>query len=139
MLCLAQVATVNALGLTDPERIWWALISGNALLLSKTVGDFFDREDALARRDLLLEASARGDGTYDITPGQAKVLADALFARLRQGVWARGEGGPLFVDRGLSEPFLAAPLQCSSGYPLDRLEHALLSVLLRALCALPVL
>ena len=86
MLCLAQVATVNALGLTDPERIWWALISGNALLLSKTVGDFLDREDALARRDLLLEASAREDGTYDITPGQAKVLADALFARLRQGV-----------------------------------------------------
>ena len=30
-------------------------------------------------------------------------------------------------------------MQCSSGYPWDRLEHALLSVLLRALCALPVL
>ena len=96
MLCLAQVATVNALGLNPPERIWWASISGNALLLSKTVADFLELDSRDDRTDLLYEASAHGDGTYSSTPGQAKVLAATLLVRLRRGscrgvAWSPGD------------------------------------------------
>ena len=92
MLCPVQVATVNALGLTGPERLWWASISGSALLLSKTVGDFLNLEDAPARGRLLYGASERPDGTYAISSLRAQVLADTLFARLRPGVLPWSEG-----------------------------------------------
>ena len=91
-LCLVQVATVNALGLTGPERIWWESIQNSPVLLGETVRDFLDREDAPARRDLLHEASERPDGTYTISLGKAQVLADTLYARLRPGVLPWSEG-----------------------------------------------
>ena len=92
MLCPVQVATVNALGLTGPERLWWASISGSALLLSKTVGDFLNLEDAPARGRLLHRASKTEGGTHTLEFDDAEVLADTLFARLRPGVLPWSEG-----------------------------------------------
>ena len=95
MLCLAQVATVNALGLMDPERSLWAYIKDSEWLLSKTVADFLELDSRDDRTDLLYRASRSDGGAHTMERGDAQVLAATLLVRLRRGVWARGEGGAL--------------------------------------------
>ena len=85
MLCLAQVATVNALGLTDPERSLWAFIKDSEWLLSKTVADFLELDSRDDRTDLLYRASRIG-GAHTMERDDAQVLAANLLARLRRGV-----------------------------------------------------
>jgi hypothetical protein len=92
VLCPVQVATVNALGLTGVKLTWWASIEDSPVLSGETVRDFLDREDAPARGRLLHRASRTEGGTHTLEFDDAEVLADTLYARLRQGVWARGEG-----------------------------------------------
>ncbi len=100
----------RVVGLTDPELTWWNGIRGSALLLSKTVADFLDRENAAAQGKLLRLASRRGDGTYTIDVDESEVLAATLDVRLRRGVLPWSEGvPPCRSSRGLNEPFLATP------------------------------
>ena len=94
--------------LTPPERLLWASIKDSEWLEGKTVADFLDLDSRDDRRDLLYRASRIDGGARTMEREDAQVLAATLYARLRRGVLPWSEGAPLFVERGLSEPFQAA-------------------------------